>query len=143
MNIFVDNQQTDLAIDPAKIKRVILAFLKLEKIRADEISINFVDTATICDLHAEYFDDPTTTDCISFPMDDEDEEYRVLGEVFVCPRTAIDYAEENKTDPQEETILYVIHGLLHLIGLDDIEEEDREEMRRREKLHMANLEKLQ
>lgn len=103
------------------------------------MSVNFVDVDTICSLHDEYFGDPSQTDCISFPLDGEEEEYRVLGEIFVCPKTAIEYAKEHDGDPYEELLLYIIHGLLHLIGLDDIEPEDREEMRRREQKHLNNL----
>src|SRR5262249_2821323 len=108
----------------------------------DEVSVNFVDTETICEIHAEYFDDPSPTDCISFPLDGEEEEYRVLGEIFVCPQTAIEYAEAHGCCPYQETTLYIIHGLLHLIGLDDIYEKDRAEMRRRETRHLENLKKL-
>lgn len=142
MNIYIENQQTDLPIDVESVKKIASAFLKLEKVSANELSINLVDTPTISRLHAEYFDDPSTTDCISFPMDDENEEYRVLGEIFVCPRTAMDYAEKHNGDPYAETTLYIIHGLLHLIGLDDVEEIDREEMRKREQIHIDNLKKM-
>lgn len=136
MNILIANQQEDLLIDSNKVENVVLRFMEIENISADEVSINFVDTETIIELHNEYFDDPTTTDCISFPMDDEDEEYRVLGEIFVCPRTAINYVHQNGGDPTKETMLYVIHGLLHLIGLDDIDENDRQHMRKRELVHL-------
>lgn len=142
MNIHIDNQQQDLSIDAKSVEEIVLAFLQLEQVSADEVSINFVDDPTICKLHADYFNDPTTTDCISFPMDGEDEEYRLLGEIFVCPKTAIDYARLNGIDPYTETTLYIVHGLLHLIGLDDIEDEDRDEMRRREQVHLENLKKL-
>lgn len=142
MNILIENTQQDLPFSNESIEPIVQAFLDLEKISADEVSINFVDTTTICSLHEQYFDDPSTTDCISFPLDDEDEEYRVLGEIFVCPQTAVDYAREHDGDPYEEVALYIIHGLLHLIGLDDIEPDEREEMRNREKIHLKNLKKM-
>lgn len=141
MNIYINNDQEDLPINLLKVKLIANAVVALEGVSADELSINFVDTKTISQLHADYFDDPTTTDCISFPFEDNDEEYCVLGEIFVCPQTAIDYTKEHGGDPQEETALYIIHGILHLIGFDDIEEEDQKEMRRREQLHIANLKK--
>lgn len=142
MNILIANQQQDLPLDLSSVEKVVQAVLALEEIDADEVSINLVETATICQLHADYFDDPTTTDCISFPMDGDEEEYQVLGEIFVCPKTAVDYTMEHGGSPYAETTLYIIHGLLHLIGLDDIEDEDREEMRARESFHLENLKKL-
>ena len=142
MNILVNNNLNDLPISNDSVISVIQAFVDFEQIPADEISINFVDTETICSLHADYFDDPSPTDCISFPLDDEEEEYRVLGEVFVCPKTAQEYASSQGTDPYLEVTLYVIHGLLHLIGFDDLEDRDRLEMRKKEEDHLQNLKNL-
>lgn len=98
----------------------------------EEVSIRFVDTKTISEIHKEFFDDPSITDCMSFPIDDQ-----VLGDVVVCPKVAIDYGG----DPYEETTLYIVHGLLHLMGYNDIEELDRQEMRMAEKRHLDTLKK--
>lgn len=109
----------------------------------DEVSIYFVETEEICSLHQTYFDDPSPTDCISFPLDDENEfGYRILGEVFVCPATALLYAQKKSIDPYEEISLYIIHGLLHLIGYDDIEKKDRVQMRKAEARQMDRIKKL-
>lgn len=116
------------------------AVLAAEGQRCDEVTINFVDTPTICELHKQFFDDPSVTDCISFPIDDMEETgYRVLGEVFVCPKTALDYAKAHKGDPYGELTLYIVHGLLHLMGYDDIAPPDIEEMRAAELRHLNNL----
>ena len=116
-------------------------FLQFENIPCDEVIINFVSTKKISQLHEEFFQDPTTTDCISFPLDDEPDEtgHYVLGEIFVCPQTAIDYSLKHKTNPYDECLLYMIHGLLHLIGFDDLDPSDRRKMRRKEQIHMKNL----
>ena len=74
--------------------------------------------------------------------DDDDSPYSVLGEVFVCPATAIAYASENKLDPYEETTLYIVHGLLHLMGYDDIDDRDAVLMRQAERRHMQKLKDL-
>jgi probable rRNA maturation factor len=143
VNIYVENNQTDLQITNTSVIEVVQAFINFENIKVDEVSVNLVDTQMICQLHEDYFNDPTTTDCISFPMDEEEEEgYRVLGEIFICPKTALDYAAANELDPYEETTLYIIHGLLHLIGLDDIDPEDQKKMRSRERIHCKNLKNL-
>lgn len=143
MNVTVSNQQEDLALDANKVSPIVEALVRFEGIEADEISINFVGKEEICRLHKEYFGDPSFTDCISFPIDAEPNgHYRLLGEVFVCPLAAIEYASRSKSDPYDETLLYLIHGFLHLAGYDDIEEEERLMMREAEKRHLENLKKL-
>lgn len=140
MDILVIQSQKDLKISTFSVKKVVLEFLSFANVHYDEVSVHFVDNETMCHLHAEYFDDPSPTDCISFPMDGEEEMgYRVMGDIFVCPRTAIDYVKTAGGEVHEEVTLYVIHGLLHLIGFDDIEEKDRSEMRKAESAHLEHL----
>lgn len=145
MIINVADQQTSLEISIDQVKQLVQQVIMKEGQACDEVNIYFVDTATICQLHEQFFDDPSPTDCISFPIDeDEGEEVhsRLLGEVFVCPATAIAYAIEHKANAYTETTLYLVHGLLHLMGYDDLEEEDISIMRRAEELHMQNLHSL-
>ncbi len=142
MIVIISNEQSDLSVDTSQIEKIATQVVKEEGITSNEVYIYLVDTLTICQLHKDYFEDPTPTDCISFPMDlDEGSEYAVLGEVFVCPKTAIRYANEHQMDPYEETTLYIVHGLLHLMGYDDIQDHDRQEMRMAEKRHMDKLRK--
>ena len=72
---------------------------------------------------------------------DGTEGYTILGDVFVCPETAVDYANTHDLAPYHELSLYIVHGLLHLMGYDDILEEDRNEMRKAEEKHMKHLKK--
>lgn len=58
--------------------------------------------------------------------------YKVLGEVFVCPAIAKEYANAHQLDFQSEVELYVVHGLLHLIGFDDLKDKERTQMRKEE-----------
>lgn len=96
----------------------------LEKLDApcSEIALYFVTQKKISALHAEFFDDPSPTDCITFPMDDS-----FLGEIFVCPKAAQEYDPKR---PELETSLYIIHGILHLLGFNDIEKKERAKMAR-------------
>lgn len=137
------DDQNSMKIPRLLIKSICKEVIKLENQKVDEVFLHFVSTQEICRLHQNFFNDPTTTDCISFPIDDETEQsYRVLGEVFICPQTAIDYSFRRQKDPYEELILYVIHGLLHLMGYDDIDEADKKLMRKVEKRHLLHLKKL-
>jgi probable rRNA maturation factor len=143
--INVINEQQALIPSSKAVQQLVAQVLKEENQKCDEVTIYFVDTPTICQLHEHFFGDPSPTDCISFPMDEEDSEldYRLLGDVFVCPQTAIEYTQAQKlADPYEEMALYIVHGLLHLIGYDDIEENDRDAMRAAEKRCMTSIKKL-
>ena len=116
-------------------RKVISFLLKELKVSTDEVSFYFVSKRKICQLHKEFFNDPTSTDCITFPLDSPDEEksaYHVLGEAFICPLTALTYAKLHKIDPYEELYRYVIHCILHLIGYTDIDPKERAKMKRKE-----------
>ena len=143
MDVHVFDDQNSLKLPHSVVQAVATQVVADEGYKYDEVSIHFVDTKEISALHKQFFDDPTPTDCISFPMDDPDEVgYRVLGEVFVCPEVAIEYARENGHNPYEETMLYIVHGLLHLLGYDDIEESDESKMRLAEQRHLSTLKKI-
>lgn len=145
MNVYVENRQTVLPISSEAVTLLVKAVLAFEKQRCDEVGVHFVETQEICDLHRQYFNDPSPTDCISFPIDGISDNvigYRVLGDVFVCPQVAKEYAAANCGDTYQELTLYVVHGLLHLMGYDDIEDKDRLLMRKGEDRHMKNLQKL-
>lgn len=122
MKVNFYNTQNALEVSESLSVRIVNALLSFKKIQTDEVSLHFVDKQTISCLHQNFFSDPTPTDCISFPLDRPGEKsggYHVLGEIFVCPEIALEYARENALSPQSELYLYVIHGLLHLIGYED------------------------
>jgi len=144
MNIFIKDLQKDLPLkhEEQKLKKLVGALLKHLKQDFNEVSITFVSAPLMKKLHKEFFNDSSLTDCISQPMDAHDEEgYKVLGEIFVCPKAAINYAKEHQIDPYRETTLYVIHGLLHLLGYDDIQEKDIKKMRKAEQSCLGFLQK--
>jgi probable rRNA maturation factor len=142
MLVNITNQQSALKIDSQQVQRIAKHVILEENQSCEEVYIYFVDTETICQLHEEFFQDPSPTDCISFPIDEEGTPYRVLGEVFICPATAIAYAAQHQVSPHEEMILYLIHGLLHLMGYDDLDEEDQLRMRQAENRHLQSLKTL-
>lgn len=140
MQINVKNRQSVYSLPALLVKRVVKSVIENEGQDCDEVSIFFVSTLAISKLHKQFFDDPSPTDCISFPIDTfESLGYRVLGDVFVCPETAVKYVQEHGGNIEREMILYIIHGLLHLMGYDDIDVEDRKAMRRAEKRHLKSL----
>lgn len=142
MNVQIENSQSVLSLSENGVKRLVNTFLKSKDIECDEVVIHFVGKEEISLLHAKYFNDPSPTDCISFPIDspkDPHEKCSVLGEVFVCPEVAIEYAKQENSDPYIEVSLYIVHGLLHLLGFDDIEMEEKKVMRGEENSAMDYL----
>jgi probable rRNA maturation factor len=139
MHISITRKDKSVQIPASLIKRICRVVAEGENQSFDELNIHFVGKKTISDMHAEYFNDPTPTDCITFPLDGPEEEYRLLGDIFVCPTVALEYAAKNQEDPFEECVLYVVHGLLHLFGYDDINEKDRKMMKKAEKRYMEIL----
>ena len=137
------NQQKDLAISSPQVVRLVTFFLLLKNVPCREVICHFVDLATIKNLHQTFFSDPTPTDCISFPLDSPDtsKEERILGEAFVCPLVAKDYAKPRQLDPYREVSLYLVHSLLHLIGYTDTTPACRRRMRQEEKTCLCYLEK--
>ena len=75
----------------------------------EELELSLVDDATLAEVHADFLDDPTVTDVITFPH----------GEILVSVEMAARRAEEFGKGLRGETFLYLIHGMLHLAGLDD------------------------
>jgi len=137
MKIHIYNQQKAISISKNSVRGLMRAILEYLHISCEELSIYFVTEKKISELHERFFQDPAPTDCISFPIDNQH-----LGEIFVCPAAAIAYTGKRKLDPYEELTLYVVHGLLHLLGFDDLEEKARRIMRKKEKSCMRHLNKL-
>ena len=120
--IVVVNRQKDLPIESSSVKKIV-SFLCKEKRVSKQVVVHLVSKKKICQLHAQFFNDPTPTDCISFPLDDD----KFLGEIFVCPRVAKEY---DPSHPHRETALYIIHSFLHLLGYDDTDPKNRHRMHR-------------
>lgn len=104
-----------------------------------EISIAVVDDPTIRQLNQQYLNHDFETDVISFVLEyDEDTEF-LAGQLIVSTDTAANLAEQVGHSMQDELLLYVIHGTLHLIGHDDKEQSAADEMRIAEKKYLAKF----
>lgn len=141
MFVNITNSQDIVQINPIQIEAIVTCILRNKQVACDEVSIHCVSSEDISKLHEEYFDDPSPTDCITFPIDDKEEDtfYKILGDVFICPEVALTYSQTHIVNFEEELTLYIVHGLLHLLGYDDIEEEDRLQMRAEESACMSVL----
>ncbi len=102
-----------------------------------ELSIVMVDDKRLCELHGRFLGDESPTDVISFDLGEEGA--GPGGELYVSVERAQARALERGVSPERELALYVVHGVLHLCGFDDHDEEDRAAMRRAEARVLAQL----
>jgi len=114
---------------------VALASFALEQLRIHpqaDLSILLVDEDTMAGYHERFMDLPGPTDVMSFPMDelrapseDEDPPMGLLGDIVLCPQVTHAQAAENGREPDAEAEYLLIHGLLHLLGHDHAEPEEK------------------
>jgi probable rRNA maturation factor len=107
--------------------------LRGEGVSRASISIALVDDAAIHRVNREHLDHDCPTDVISFVLSEPDEA-ELAGELVVSTQTALAMAARLEVSPWNELVLYVVHGLLHLCGYDDRNDEDARIMRAREKM---------
>lgn len=144
MEIYYDDRQDDIKItDEIKnlIEKSIAAVLKVENLHENvEVSVSFVGDEEIRALNRDYRGVDKSTDVLSFPMDDEFIIVsRILGDVIINTRRVMEQAEELGHSEEREISYLTVHSILHLLGYDHMDDEDKKEMREREKLAMKEL----
>lgn len=137
LKVAINNQQTAHKIDRAQIKTGVQRVLAGEGIEKAIISIAVVDDATMHELNRQYLQHDYPTDVLSFLLEDDDD--RIEGEIIISADYAAREAEQFGWSSQEEMLLYVIHGSLHLVGYDDLEPELKTEMRAKEREYLATF----
>ncbi|MGO1384953.1 MAG: rRNA maturation RNase YbeY [Arachnia sp.] len=97
-----------------------------------DLSILLVDETTMADYHQRFMNLPGPTDVMSFPMDelqsprdDEEPPMGMLGDIVLCPQVTARQASENGREPDAEAEYLLIHGLLHLLGHDHAEPDEK------------------
>ena len=83
----------------------------------EDVSIALVGDATMSRLHVQFMDIAGPTDVLTFPLDVDARGRAVSGEVVVCVPEALRRA--GRSAVRQELLLYSLHGILHLCGLDD------------------------
>lgn len=128
---------------------VAAAVLRAEGVSEGRLDIHLVDDETITELNAEHMDGSGPTDVLAFPLDSEESgstdfvetpgETPMLGDVVVCPAVAERQAPDHAGTLDAELILLVVHGVLHVLGHDHLDEAERLEMQGRERHHLEQL----
>jgi probable rRNA maturation factor len=105
--------------------------------QAGQISVAVVNDRTIQDVNRQYLNHDYPTDVISFNLTDDDQ--NLEGEVIVSWQTAKRVAEESGWTTSQELLLYIIHGMLHIVGLDDATPTQSKKMRQKERQYMQAI----
>ncbi|MCC6240455.1 MAG: rRNA maturation RNase YbeY [Phycisphaerales bacterium] len=97
-----------------------------------ELSVALVGQARMNRLHAQFLGIDSPTDVLTFELDHDDKNRVILGEIVICVPYALTQAQRRAIAPRHELLLYAIHGVLHLTGLDDLTEDGYDTMHRKE-----------
>lgn len=144
--IVINDNQENIIIDKKleeKIQEVYDFILKEENVPGFlETSLTIIDNDEIHSINNEYRNIDRPTDVLSFPMYEKEEikdlanledSEILLGDIFISAERAKEQSEEFNHSFLREFVYLFIHGMLHLLGYDHIDEEDKKEMRAREK----------
>ncbi len=127
-----------MKIRPKLIEKLAELVLEGEK-KNTELSIRFVGDKAIAKMNEKYLHHSGPTDVISFPMREgsfSKLHAELLGDVVISAERAIAQAGQLGKCVSEELCLYVIHGILHLMGYDDIAPANRRRMEKKQEQWM-------
>jgi probable rRNA maturation factor len=149
IDVFAADEQEDHPIAVARWAELSKNVLKARGIKGEtEVSLLFVDEDAIAALNEQFLGKSGPTDVLSFPIEDEpgptgrspdlggsgpgasprEGTLTLLGDVVICPTVAARNAEEHEVSLDDEVALLVVHGLLHLLGMDHQEDAEAERM---------------
>jgi len=154
--VFAADEQSDVEVDTIRWVRLASNVLQAEGVRGEaELSMLFVDRAAIADLKRRFLSREGPTDVLAFPIDDEGVESGrspdsggsgpgvvppepselpiLLGDVVICPEVARENAADRDRSYDDEMALLVVHGILHLLGMDHADDDEAVVMERRER----------
>jgi len=138
--VLISNAYTPLVLEAESVRRLAELVLEAEGAPNElEVSIAFVDDAAIAALNERHLGHEGPTDVLAFPMQEGPHAKPVgeacpelLGDVVISVERAVSYCREHGGEPLEELALYLVHGLLHLLGYEDVGGPKHSRMRARE-----------
>jgi probable rRNA maturation factor len=155
-NVEVNDSQTHIKIDESFIREVVEKTLLIEHVSRATISIALIDNSEIHELNRQYLNHDYETDVLSFLLECEPNKLNnetatdenlsnfpgagmyLDGEIIVSTEMAAQMATEYHWSPRDELVLYLVHGVLHLVGYDDQCDDDKRRMRTRERAALSH-----
>ena len=161
IEVFAADEQVDQPVDTIRWVRLAEAVLAEEGVKGEaELSMLFVDESAIADLNKRFLGRDGPTDVLAFPIDEEPVEGgrspdsggtgpgftgepsdlpTLLGDVVICPAVAFRNAARRAGSYEDELALLVVHGVLHLLGMDHEVDAEAEVMEQREQQLLAKF----
>jgi probable rRNA maturation factor len=139
-DITIRNLQKTVPLKPILLKRIVKKVLKSHKVSRADLSFVFVNDSQIKLLNQKYLNRRYATDVLAFDfkrriprsLKKPTRTKEIIGEIIISSQTAKRNAKVYGTKPSDELALYVIHGILHLLGFSDRAPRDIEKMRTEE-----------
>jgi probable rRNA maturation factor len=161
MNIAIANRQRTKKINTRILKQVVAELFTELEITEAELGIHLVGAKEMARVNRQFLQHEGSTDVITFdhaepgragsPLPDARQQKSggahgvtrptIHGELFLCVDEAISQARQFGTNWQSEVVRYVVHGVLHLLGYDDLKPALRREMKRVENQLVRGLAK--
>lgn len=137
LSVAILNRQRTKRVNTRRLMQVALALLAELKIETAELGVRLVGAKEMARVNWQFLRHEGSTDVITFDHSEPDSDVRdaklaLRGELFVCVDDAIEQAHEFETTWQSEVVRYVVHGVLHLGGYDDLKPAARRRMKREE-----------
>ncbi|MCL4446697.1 MAG: rRNA maturation RNase YbeY [Actinobacteria bacterium] len=151
IDVYAADEQSDCDVELATWTALARAVLEDRGVKADaELSILFVDEPAIASLNEKFMDRDGPTDVLAFPIEDapipggrypdscgpgpdagaqfeagnDEDPPLLIGDVVICPAVATRNATEHGVSLSDELALLVVHGILHLLGMDHEDDSD-------------------
>lgn len=135
MTVELNNESGEQVDTTALVELAGFALTRLRIHPLAELSVVLVDEETMSAYHERFMGEPGPTDVLSFPMDelrapaeDEDPPEGLLGDIVLCPAVTSRQAAEHGRSAEQEAEYLLVHGLLHLLGHDHAEPEEKKAM---------------
>jgi probable rRNA maturation factor len=128
LKIEINTDDQPHTIDVSRLKKAIRAILQDAGMESAEISVGVVNDQRMHELNRQYLNHDYPTDVLSFVLDHDEERNSLDGEIIASSDYAAREASRYEWTTNDELLLYVIHGCLHLIGHDDTTDDAQAEM---------------
>jgi len=157
MNIAIANRQRTKKINSRRLRQIVNALLAALEISEAELGIVLVSAKEMTRVNRQFLQHEGSTDVITFDYSDSagddlrslknkkpepphvGTDSHIYGELFICVDEAVVQAKQFGTRWQSEVLRYVVHGVLHLLGHDDLKPALRRKMKLEENRRLREL----
>jgi len=133
VSITISNRQQIRRINTRLFRRIIATVLAETGVTQCELCFHLVDAPKMARINEQYLQHAGSTDVITFdhvePVSANLNSTGLFGEIFICLDDAVCQSKEFETSWQSELVRYAVHGILHLLGHDDLKSTARRKMK--------------